>query len=139
MIKFPTYFDFPMGSYKGGWNDGKSVMNILKIRGKLRQVKGHMYYEGIDFPDWSFTGSKDKCEEAFINDPQLVEDGKKLIFKLIEEFGGSFLDTAQKGVDFDDDDIKGQGDVGGEVDTSTFSPKKARIRRKVETSEDTTL
>jgi len=105
--KYNTHFDFPRGAIKGGWNEGRDVMSILKKQGRLRQTRGKLTYLGLAIPEWAATGSKPKCEEEFINNSEAVEDGKKLIYKLISENGGSILEEVNSN-DFTEDEIKGQ-------------------------------
>lgn len=84
MLKYVTHFVFPTAQTKGGWDEAADIIYILKKRGRLQQVKGILRYRGLEIPEWTTTGSKVVCEEAFRDDQKLIEDGKKLIMHLMK-------------------------------------------------------
>ena len=116
MLKYKTHYDFPTRTECGGWNEAKDVIEILKKRGRLKQVKGSMHYVGFDIKEWSHKGSKFVCNEAFSSTPGLVKDGKKLIKHLMAINPDSDILDKVKAEDLEPDDLEYQDELHPDID-----------------------
>lgn len=109
MRKFVTHYDFPSQTERGGWNEAKDIMYILKKRGRLFQVKGKLTYHGLKIEEWVHNGSKVECEKAFSADKALVKDGRNLVLQL----------------------MKGNKDILDRVDVSELHPEDVAYQDKL--------
>lgn len=77
-LKGATFFDIPgENGQKGGWNEGRALLKILKNKGLVTQSGTKFVYKGgIKFEN---IGSKAKSEAVFCSRPDLIEDAKNLL------------------------------------------------------------
>ena len=111
-LKALTHFDFPiLNVKKGGWSQGKDILEIMKKRGRIYKEGTTYHYKGLNIEDWSVRGS-DAFELAFSQDQEVITDAIKLLDVLRAEAGTSsvFVDRAVLGVDIKSSELRGNDD-----------------------------
>lgn len=83
-LKSNASFLFPMPGQKGGWSNDRDLLELLKKRGKIRQVSTKFVYNGLHIQEWSNIGSKKASEQLFLSTPELKADAAALLDSLIQ-------------------------------------------------------
>lgn len=94
-LKTKACFNFWIdGLQKGGWDEGADVLELLKKRGRVQQISTKFIYRGMNVKEWVNVGPKVQSEQLFINNPDLIKDGKELIRALMSHDNSSLLSMA---------------------------------------------
>lgn len=106
-LKGQSHFVYPTDEAPGGWSKGLDVLELLKRRGRVRQVSTKFIYTGLNIPEWTNMGSKIASEEKFCADPKLVADAEALLKSLTQATSSGsagMMEIAIKGEDFSADE-----------------------------------
>ena len=106
-LKGLSNFIFPTDAEPGGFSRGLDLLDLLKKRGRVRQVSTKFVYNGLapEFAEWTNMGSKIASEEKFCSNPALLADAENLLKSLMKQADQQPLEIAIKGEDFSDDEV----------------------------------
>lgn len=99
-LKFVSHFDLNINGQVPGWNEIKDIVHYLESFKLIEQASVRFSYHGSsDEFNFSMSGKKEDSIKAFLQRPDLIEDGKKQILSRFSSKKEVIIDSSLEALD----------------------------------------